>query len=249
MVTSSPASQRQFTQRASDASTSGRTPAGRRMETEPESVRALIGPAPVEDSVTLPLTVRTSTVPDTRPSRTLPDIVVISAALAEPTTTAPDLVDALAPAGAVVDLDLPRARPQIHLGRLIDADPPAGRDDAHRTERSLQLDCTRPRPHHDVGPRRTPHVDRLRGMDRLDVDDPVVVVNDLGTPGHDHIGGAVVSFYLHATGDVADAEPDPGIGRSEDHAAIVAPRSATSARRVMHRTLVATVSLPSIMSP
>ena len=64
------------------------------MDTEPDSVRALIGPPPVEDSETLPLTVLTSTVPATRPSRTLPDTVVISASFAEPTMTAPDLVEA-----------------------------------------------------------------------------------------------------------------------------------------------------------
>ena len=188
MVTSSPASQRQSTQRASDASTSGRTPAGRRMETEPESVRALIGPPPVEDSVTLPLTVLNL---DGAGHEAEPDLARHRGDLGGARRTDDDgarLGRRPAPTGAVVDLDLPRARPQIHLGRLSDADPPAGRDDAHRTERSLQLDRTRPRPHHDVGPRRTPHVDRLRGMDRLDVDDPIIVVDDLRTPGHDHVG-------------------------------------------------------------
>ena len=81
-------------------------------------MRALIGPTPVEDSVTLPLTVLNL---DRAGHKAEPDLARHRGDLGGVRRTDDDgarLGRRAAPAGAVVDLDLPRPRPQIHLGRL-----------------------------------------------------------------------------------------------------------------------------------
>ncbi len=92
-TTSAPGSKLLCTVLRPDDRTVGRTPAGKRIVIEPETVLARMGPRPDEPTVTLPLTDRTWTAPATFSTPTRADVVEISASPAAPTVMRPLVVE------------------------------------------------------------------------------------------------------------------------------------------------------------
>ena len=91
--TSSPGAKLLRTLPRPDDRTVGRTPGGRRIVMEPETVLAVTGPLADEPMLTDPLTDRTWTVPLTLSTATDPDVVEISASPVAPTVMRPLVVE------------------------------------------------------------------------------------------------------------------------------------------------------------
>ena len=160
MTTSSPGSKLLRTLPRPEKRTVGRTPAGREIVIEPETVPTRTGPWAAETMRTLPLTERTCTAPDASSTPTDPETVEISASPVAPTVIRPLVFETRqSPSHASSSTD-PETVRRSALRRRADADRAALRRHSDRPEAALQLDPAGPGPDDHVGVRRAPDHDR-----------------------------------------------------------------------------------------